>query len=280
MTPLLITSDNLSAAWSRMFLHIVDHPGTQISPLLLSITGFDGQRQPAEDGVVRAALDTVLAELDAFNVEDVAYTIFPQRLWEMAKGSRQTLYQFYKWAFPAYQAANRALNRKGLYFERLVQYGRGPKAGNQLEWILSQYEQRHDVRRSMLQASIFDPERDHVPEAQTGFPCLQQVSFVPTDDGLVVNAFYATQQALRRAYGNCLGLAQLGAFMAHEMKLPLAQLNVTAGIEKMDGKGEGKTNPLLSNLKAAARACIAAEDARRAGATPAEKGIARRVAVA
>jgi len=264
MTPLLISSDNLSVAWSRVFLHIVDNPGTHISPLVVSINGFDEKGLPAEDLAVRFELDTVLAKLNAFNVEDVAYTIFPQRLWEMSQGNRQTLYQFYKWAFPGYQATNRKWNRKGLYFERLVQFGRGPKDGNQLEWILSQYQQRHDVRRSMLQASIFDPERDHVPEAQTGFPCLQQVSFVPTSEGLVVNAFYATQQALRRAYGNCLGLAQLGAFMAHEMKLPLAQLNVTAGIEKMDGKGEGKTSPLLDKLKVAARSCVAEDDARHA----------------
>jgi hypothetical protein len=48
----------------------------------------------------------------------------------------------------------------------------------------------------------------------------------------------------------------------------------------MDGKGEGKTNRVLNNLKAAARACLAAEDARRVGATPAAKGVALQAAVA
>jgi hypothetical protein len=46
----------------------------------------------------------------------------------------------------------------------------------------------------MLQATTFDPEFDHTASAQLGFPCLQQVSFEPTAAGLVVNAFYATQQ--------------------------------------------------------------------------------------
>ena len=253
--PLLVTGSNLSAVWSEVFIHIVDHPGKQIAPLVLSITGFDDHGVAAEDPAVRLALDSTLALESHYSTEDVAYTIFPQRLWTMAQGNRTTLYQFYRMAFPAYQAANRSLNRKGLYFERLVNYGRGPKGGNQLEWILSQYEARHEVRRSMLQASVFDPEHDHVSQAQISFPCLQQVSFDPTPAGLVVNAFYATQQVFNKAYGNYLGLAQLGAFMAHEMKIPLARVNVMAGVEKLDKIG--KTNSVLEPLIAAARACVA-----------------------
>ena len=253
--PLLVTGSNLSAVWSEVFIHIIDHPGTQIAPLVLSITGFNERWMTAEDADVRSALDAALALEDQYSTEDVAFTIFPQRLWTMAQGDRKTLFQFYRMAFPAYQAANRSLNRKGLYFERLVNYGRGPKDGNQLEWILSQYEDRHAVRKSMLQASVFDPEHDHIPEAQISFPCLQQVSFVPSTAGLVVNAFYATQQVFNKAYGNYLGLAQLGAFMAHEMKIPLARVNIMVGIEKLDKIG--KTDSALISLVAAARASVA-----------------------
>ena len=253
--PLLVTGSNLSVAWAEVFIHIVDHPGTQIAPLVLSITGFDERGVATEDAAVRSALDAALTLEDQYNTEDVAFTIFPQRLWTMAKGNRKILFEFYRMAFPAYQAANRSLNRKGLYFERLVNYGRGPKGGNQLEWILSQYEERHSVRKSMLQASVFDPEHDHVADAQISFPCLQQVSFVPSPAGLVVNAFYATQQVFNKAYGNYLGLAQLGAFMAHEMKIPLARINIMAGIEKLDKIG--KTDAALVPLVEAARACIA-----------------------
>ena len=81
------------------------------------------------------------------------------------------------------------------------------------------------------------------------------MSFVPSPAGLVVNAFYATQQVFNKAYGNYLGLAQLGAFMAHEMKIPLARVNIMAGIEKLDKIG--KTNSALVPLVAAARASIA-----------------------
>ena len=116
----------------------------------------------------------------------------------------------------------------------MVMYGRGPCDGNQLEWILSQFNARKGVRRSMLQATTFDPDRDHVASAQLGFPCLQQVSFEPTTAGLVTNAFYATQQIFDKAYGNYLGLTQLGAFMAREMGMPLARLNIMVGIAKLE----------------------------------------------
>ena len=260
MTPLFITSENLSAAWSRVYLHTLDHPGKEISPLIVSITGFDKDGKAQEDASVRVALDGVLTGMDAVSVDDAAFTIFPQRLWLMAQGDRSRLFKMYcDWAFPAYQKSNRKLNGRGLYFERLVKFGSGPENGNQLEWILSQYENNHAIRRSMLQASVFDPARDHVAQAQVVFPCLQHVSFLPTKEGLAMNAFYATQQLLYRAYGNFLGLTQLGAFMAHEMGMPFAQLNLTAGVEKLDGMP--KTSPKLQVLTAAARACVAAEEA-------------------
>lgn len=84
-----------------------------------------------------------------------------------------------------------------------------------------------------LVASIHDPQLDHDKQPVPGFPCMQQVSFCPTPGGLIVNASYATQQAVRKAYGNFLGLARLAKFMAAEMKLPLAQLNIMIGVEKI-----------------------------------------------
>jgi len=262
VTPLFITSENLSAAWSRVYLHIVDHPGTEISPLIVSISGFEKDGKPQEDSTVRGALDAVLADEGKVSVEDAAYTIFPQRLWQMARGDRNRLYKMYcDWAVLAYKKSNQKLNGRGLYFERLVKFGGGPLDGNQLEWILSQYEKNPAIRRSMLQASVFDPARDHVAQAQLGFPCLQHVSFLPSKDGLVMNAFYATQQLLFRAYGNFLGLVQLGAFMAGEMGKPFVQLNVTAGVEKLDNFP--KTSPKLDMLTSAARACVVTEEAAK-----------------
>lgn len=253
--PLLVDEPDLSKAWAKAVLHVIDHAGHEISPLVLSVTGFDDKGIPAEDFAVRQALNNLLLAKGMLSVEDVAFTIFPQRIWEFSHGNRARLFEIYREVFPRYQAMNRRNNNRGLYFERLVSYGRGPFDGNQLEWILSQFNGREGVRCSMFQASVFDPGRDHVANAQLQFPCLQQVSFEPTKEGLVVNAFYPTQQLFVKAYGNYLGIAQLGAFMAHEMNLKLIRMNVVVGVAKFERIT--KTSPELLPLISAARACIA-----------------------
>jgi hypothetical protein len=252
--PGMINDNNLSRAWSRLLLDVLDGAGTEVSPLVLSVTGFDDKGTVPEDPAVRQAIDQLLQRKGRLKVEDVAFTIFPQRVWEMSRGDRTRLFALYRATFPRWQAMNKKANRRGLYFERMVMYGRGPCDGNQLEWILSQYSSRAGVRRSMLQATTFDPGRDHVASAQLGFPCLQQVSFEPTADGLIVNAFYATQQIFDKAYGNYLGLAQLGAFMAHEMDMPLARLNVMVGVAKLERIT--KSDPDFAPLVAAAQALV------------------------
>ena len=220
----------------------------------MSITGFGEKGAVPEDPALRRALDQLLQRKGKLKVDDVAFTIFPQRLWEMSRGDRTRLFALYRATFPRWQAMNKKANGRGLYFERMVMYGRGPCDGNQLEWILSRHGSRAGVRRSMLQATTFDPARDHVASAQLGFPCLQQVSFEPTTAGVVVNAFYATQQIFDKAYGNYLGLAQLGAFMAHEMDIPLARLNVMVGVAKLERIT--KSDPDFAPLVAAAEALV------------------------
>lgn len=253
--PLVIDDTNLSRAWARLLLQILDGAGTEVAPLTLSLSGFDENGAASENPAVRQALDRLLKRKSRLVVDDVAFTIFPQRLLEMSRGDRARLFTLYRATFPRWQAMNRKANGRGLYFERMVMYGRGPCNGNQLEWILSQYNSRAGVRRSMLQATTFDPERDHVASAQLGFPCLQQVSFEPTAAGLVINAFYATQQIFDKAYGNYLGLAQLGAFMAREMGMPLARLNVMVGVAKLERIR--KTDADFAPLVTAARALLA-----------------------
>lgn len=232
--PLVICETNLSLAWSKVLLYVVTSPGTEIAPLVLSLSGFAANNVIPENDLLREALDALLRRKGFLTIDDVAWTIFPQSLWRMSGSDRSKLYGLYRSTFPRWRCMNKKKNGRGLYFERLIQYGRGPCDGNQLEWILSQYASRSGVRRSMLQATTFDPERDHIATAQLGFPCLQHVSFEPTNSGLVMNAFYATQQIFDKAYGNYLGLAHLGAFMAHEMGLNLARMNVMVGVAKLE----------------------------------------------
>jgi hypothetical protein len=250
--PLLIEDANLSWAWARIVMHIKAHAGKNISPLVVSISGFGDHGAPCEDPDLRRELDALLAQHDEWDIETVAFTIFPERIWRIAGGDRKKLFDYYRRAFPRYQAMDRRLNGKGLYFERLTMFGGGPNGGNQLEHILETCTGRKGVRDTMLQAAVFDPRRDHTKSAQLGFPCMQHVSFVPTRDGLVTNAFYATQQLFEKAYGNYLGLARLGAFMARELGMKLVRLNVYVGVAKLEGIP--KTDATLAAILTAARA--------------------------
>jgi len=231
--PLLIEETNLSCAWSRAFLHIIDNHGKEISPLLVTLTGFTNGVLD-EDQAIRDALDDSLVANSKQKVQTVANTIFPASYWRRSKHNRQNLFDIYIKNLPRIKALASSKNRRGIYFERLIAFGSGPENGNQLEYIISQYNSRPGVRRSMFQASVFDPKRDHVSSAQLPFPCLQHVSLVPQGNSLTLNAFYATQQIYEKAYGNYLGLCRLGDFMAHEMGLTLGRMNCFVGVAKLD----------------------------------------------
>jgi len=256
---LIIEETNLSVAYARLLLASVSSAGSKISPVLISLSGFREDGTIAEDQAFRSAMDEALATNDKYSVEVVAHTIFPQRIWKMSKGDRGRFFDLYKKVFPRYKHMKRRENSRGLYFERLTMFGPGVRCGgNQLEWILSNFERRSGVRSSMFQASIFDPMRDHVPQPRLGFPCLQHVSFVPVkNEGLVMNAFYATQYVFDKAYGNYLGLVQLGAFMASQMKMPLAKVNVTIGVANFATQ---KSNSTLEKLLQLASKLIASSD--------------------
>jgi hypothetical protein len=231
--PYVIEDSNLSHAWARAIWRIAKTPGFEIAPLVVSINGFDASNLPAEDDDIRKSLDNFLSSNEEWSTEIVAFTIFPQRYLTISGGNRHSFYEVCFDALPHLKATNPHLNGRGMYFERLIRFGRGRVNDNQLEFILTEYLEGRK-RASKYQACIFDPERDQSRQPYQTFPCLQTVTFVPTDQGLIVNAVYALQYLVQRGYGNFLGLAHLGGFMAREMKIPLVRLNVIAGVEKLD----------------------------------------------
>ena len=64
---------------------------------------------------------------------------------------------------------------------------------------------------------------------------MQQVAFLPEGkNGLRISALYPMHYLWGRAYGNYLGLINLGRFMAFEMGLELTGLTCIALIAKVD----------------------------------------------
>lgn len=248
--PLMIEEGNLSVAWARVFLRLTDRGVDEITPLVVSITGFGEDGQPQESSDIRLAVDHALEGLGKRDTENVAFTIFPQKYWAFTKGDREAFFELYRDSFVRIQDFNPKNNKRGSYFQRLVDYEGGGKGTNQLKWILDEYARNPSTRVSKWQATTFDPTRDVTESAQLEFPCLQQVSFTMVEGGgLAMHAFYATQQILRKGYGNYLGLARLGAFMADQMGLRFVRLNVFVGRAQLDTNA-GKTSVAVQQLKA------------------------------
>lgn len=241
---LCIQETNVSRAWSQAFLAAATPGGGEMLPLVVTVTGCSGDL-PSEIPSIRQALDRALLGHGQFSCETVANTIFPQSLWNEAKG-REQLFQRYQDVLPQVRKVE-TRNKYGLYFERLIAFG--PQKVNQLEHIIRTYRGGNH-RRSALQASVFDPSVDHTNQRQRGFPCLQQVAFVPCGHGeMAVTAFYAIQHLFEKAYGNYLGLCRLGNFMAHELGLQFTQMTCIAGVAKIGDVNKRDMQALCQELK-------------------------------
>lgn len=233
--PMCISAENLSVGWARVLLALAKPGVTRLTPLTLTIRGFDKKGIIPEIPEVRKAADAFLAAQGKRDSENVAWTIFPQSYWEISGGDREAFFDLFIESFQRVQDFNPRNNKRGSYFQRLVDFEGGGRGRNQLKWMLDEYDAHPKARRaSKFQATTFDPQRDYTSASLLEFPCLQQVSFTFDDGALHMNAFYATQQIARKAYGNYLGLSRLGAFMANQMKLHFEQLNVFVGMAQMD----------------------------------------------
>lgn len=223
---------SLSESWLKVLIHMSEHKTWEISPAIAKFPG--NTRPPAYQEELENDLNRYLDNVDQPQIYTTAGTIFPDSL---AGGSVSVFDRFEKtWKY----IKKDHRNNKGHYFRRLVSYNeKNGKPINQLKHIIDTYNgiegERQPVhRRSALIALTFDPTLDHTAQPQRGFPCLQQVCFVPKKNGTMsINAIYATQHLDDRAYGNYLGLLNLGNFMAKEMSLKLSEVNCIASVLKV-----------------------------------------------
>jgi hypothetical protein len=228
----VIEHENLSYAWTSAFNEIVGAPAHEIVPLVVCITGFD-QGVVHEDQRIRTLLDAALRAEGHQSIRTVASTIFPSSLWN-PNNPPQDLFHRYERVLPRLHRC--PLNRNGVYFERMIRYQpRNIEAPvNQVEHILTT-RAAGNRRRSAYQIAVFDPTRDHTHQRQRGFPCLQQISVSPIGQGeLSVNGFYATQTLFERAYGNYVGLCELGRFFAHVWNLSLTRVTCVTSVAQLD----------------------------------------------
>jgi hypothetical protein len=248
--PLVVCESNISIAWARLFLAVMTPGIEEVGPVLVCLTVPDNG-DVRTDTSIRAMVDNLLRETDNQSIDTVAATIFPISLWNPAR-ERALLYERYARIFRKIKKCRQ--NVRGTYFQRLTSFSPNWTASdfdpvtptNQIENIITFYKSGNH-RRSALQATIFDPTRDQKNQRQTPFPCLQQIALAPLGEReLSMNAFYATQFVVERAYGNYLGLVNLGRFFAHELGLQFRQLNCFVGVAK---KGRINKSDLFSTEK-------------------------------
>lgn len=275
-----IEDGNLSKAWGKALLTLKNTKGHFLRPLVVTVLcGADGTIH--EDPEIRESLDGALQShgnekgKTVESVRTVANTIFPKSLWMLTK-DRQAFYAEYLRNLPRLVAWEKKKNRNGLYFARMIGFGVDPKTGeqeirgaakyfsedgNQLEYIIQRC--KRGLRHSMFQIAIYDPWRDLRPEPRMGFPCLQHVTFSPDFHAgtLGMNAFYATQQFVLKAYGNYLGLAELGAFVAEAAGLKLSRLTCFIGEAKMD-QGPTSSSTIMKHLVSRVTESVGSHKAR------------------
>lgn len=242
-----IEDNNLSRAWGRALVALAQSGVDEIVPLQVTISDFDAESS-IEMPAIRRALDDDLKAKKLFSCETVASTIFPQSIWN-PKLPREKLFERYSLVLPGLKKCKQNMN--GIYFERFMAHG--AKKFNQLDFVLNSRlgdeNRKGNKRRSVLQLCVMEPDRDLTNQPLRGFPCLQQVSFAPHGrDELAVNGFYATQFIFQKAYGNYLGLFNLGRFVAHELGLRLTQVTCFTGIAQL-GIGKGKISSLARKVE-------------------------------
>lgn len=238
---MIVEGTSISECWLRALQALIASSGKELSPFIASF--WTDRAIPTYAGPLETDLNHFLDEIGQPRISTTASTIFPSSL---TGGVDDVFSRFDKvWKYVKHDSKN----RNGHYFRRMTNYEDScGNAINQLQHILDTYNGIEGVRnpvhrRSALIATTFDPLKDHTAQPQRGFPCLQQVCFIPgKGQTLSVNAIYAMQYLSDRAYGNYLGLQRLGNFMAERMGLKLQRVNCIASVlglgkmKKADGR--------------------------------------------
>ncbi|WP_086930222.1 hypothetical protein [Agarilytica rhodophyticola] len=227
---MIFHGDTAIECWLKILIEIADGKGKELSPVIANFS-TDKEPPPYQESL-EEDLNELLEDVGQNTIETTASTIFPQSL---STGDPKTLFDRFDniWKY----VKKDSQNYKGHYFRRMVAFNeKEGKPINQLKHIIDTYNgieggRKPVHRRSALIALTFDPKLDHKAQKMRGFPCLQQVCFVPKKNGkMAINGIYAMQHLFDRGYGNYLGLQNLGNYMASQMELELDEVNCIASV--------------------------------------------------
>lgn len=230
----VIEANNVDNAWLAALKYCFDNKFAERKALLVSIEYVDGQVESSL--VVRNELDRILTHAKLPGCTASAQTIFPYSLWLSKKDL--SVEEFCNVCLdrllPRIKSRSK-ISRRGTYFERMMRFDNldreGKSKSNQLENVISAMKKSREPggkkpRQTMLQLAVYDPLRDFSFQIMQGFPCLQQISIsFSSSESFVLHALYPVQNLTDRAYGNYLGLMNLGQFIAHHTSMNFSGIN-------------------------------------------------------
>ena len=244
---MIICGNSVPECWLRILGAMADGKNWELSPLIANFS--TDSPTPSYQYDLEKDLNEYLESVEQPCVNTTASTIFPESL----TGGREEVFDRFEKIWKYVKQDRR--NYKGHYFRRLVAFNENNgEPINQLAHIIETYngtDSRKPVhRRSALIALTFDPQIDHTCQLMRGFPCLQQICFIPKKNGkMALNAIYAMQHLDNRGYGNYLGLKNLGNFMASEMGLELDEINCIASILKLGNMSKLQAKKLVEKYR-------------------------------
>lgn len=159
------------------------------------------------------------SEVDIYSPKQVAYTIFPHRLYEKKERSASRLYKAYnRPGGMCERLVRRSNNQWGTYFQRLTAYKTHNDTVNQLQEIIDAISSDECTYTSAFCMVIQKPGGD--TKRRLGGPCLNYIAVQlqagpPQSLGLL--CVYRNHDFLERAYGNYWGLCNLLRFMSEQV---------------------------------------------------------------
>jgi hypothetical protein len=232
----MIKAETISSAWLDALEWLVGNGGKAVN---LAVAFASDSEDPA----IRAAFDEFVTEWRAgkrkpviYPVSTVANTLFPQALYRHGPGAeaRERLYRMHERSM----RVQKRYAKKDSYFDRLVNWpGPDGEPFNQLEHVIDRLAKQ--LKRSGPLSSAYEIGIAHPADGLGGdarvyapgvdrrlmsFPCLSHISFTLVLGQLHVSALYRNQDFIARAYGNYLGLARVGSFVAAETGCELGEV--------------------------------------------------------
>ena len=229
--PIVIHQSSFQLAWKEAATSI-ENNAWGINNLIVHIndpTFFDDN--------FHEAFSQFCASNSILGPKDVAYTIFPHKLYKTRR-TADRLFRSYNRKGGLYERLRRRPRRGwGTYFHRMTNYELGGGRQNQLKNIIDAINNRLNIYKAAYTVVIQKPGSETIKPL--GGPCLNylavQMEPRPTRALLGLLAVYRNHDFLKRAYGNYWGLCNLICFLSREtgsMPGPLTCVSSRAYVDR------------------------------------------------